>query len=67
MRDFFTVKMTEYGDSYMNDYPNFFAFLDFTFEIDQTMIMMERGTYSLLDCIGDVGGLTEFLYIFVGL
>lgn len=51
----------------MNDYPDFFAFLDLSFEIDEGLIMIERSTYSFLDCIGDVGGLTEFLYIFVGL
>lgn len=59
--------MTEFVESYMDNYPDLFAFFDLSFELDIDMIMMERGTYSLLDCIGDVGGLTEFLYVFFGL
>ena len=59
--------MIDYGHSYMDKYPDFFAFLDLSIHIDHGMLLMERSTYSFLDYIGDVGGLTEFLYIFVGL
>jgi len=67
IRNFFDVKMTEYGLSYMHDYPDFYAFLDISFTINEDLLMMERSTYSFLDCIGDVGGLSEFLYILLGL
>lgn len=59
--------MSKFEISYMDDYPNFFAFLDITFCVDNEIDIYERNTYGLLDCIGDVGGLTEFLYILIGL
>jgi hypothetical protein len=51
----------------LTDFPDYFAFLDMSFEIDEDLLVTERDTYGILDFIGDVGGLTEFLYIFVGL
>ena len=38
--------------------------LQITFEFDLTLYRIDRDVYSILDWVGDVGGLNEGLYLF---
>jgi len=48
------------------DYPKNYKFISIAIEVDPTISVISRETYSLLDLFGDVGGLYEFIQIAAG-
>ena len=49
------------------DYPKNYKFISIAIEVDPTIKVISRETYSLLDLFGDVGGLYEFIQIAAGM
>jgi hypothetical protein len=45
-------------------YPDAYKFIGLTINVDDTKNLIQRETYSLLEFLGDIGGLYEFLYLF---
>ena len=45
---------------------SFFKFSSFWLEQGQSKTKIERSTYGLLDCLGDVGGLYDGLNLLIG-
>lgn len=46
-------------------YPYKYKFLSYQFQVSDVIPVTNRETYSLLELLGDIGGLLEFLIIFV--
>ena len=45
-------------------YPNKYKFIGLTISVEDSRNLISRETYSLLEFLGDIGGLYEFLYLF---
>ena len=45
-------------------YPEAYKFVGLTISVDEKRSLIQRQTYSLLEFLGDIGGLYEFLYLF---
>jgi len=62
--------MSIFSQSYQLSRPYEFVdnvHLQISFEFDLTLYRVDRDVYSILDWVGDVGGLTEGFYIFLQL
>lgn len=46
-------------------YPEAYKFIGLTISVDDKRSLISRHTYSLLEFLGDIGGLFEFLHIFL--
>ena len=52
--------------SAFTDYPNSYKFISVDFQLTLDTLLIDRQTIGILDLIGDVGGLIEFLVIVLG-
>ena len=63
---FYSYEFLEIQQSSARSWNNRFKFMGFNFEMGQQTKVIERQTYSLLDLLGDVGGLFDGLRYIVG-
>ena len=67
--DFQSIRLEAAEPSYFTEFPtkesptNFYKYISLWLELGQTVYKVERQTYSLLDWLGDVGGLFDGLCI----
>ena len=48
----------------MNQYPDYYKFFSLEVNLNEDLKQIDRETYSMLDWLGDIGGLIEALKVF---
>ena len=61
--EFYQFTMDQPTPSSWTHFPTRYKFLSFEMNMHRDRIKLNRQTYSLLDWLGDLGGLTDALYI----
>ena len=59
-----TLMSTDLQKSFWTNYPNRYKFVSYQIQVSDIVKVTNRETYSLLEFLGDIGGLYEFLYLF---